>query len=269
MALTLLALGACAARPHAELARDVEKPGWALYAVEYARSKDLPLERLVRGADPARKLDMSWYFYLAVGSGRIVMLDAGSDALARSGSQDAERWQIVRAVPVPTALDELGLSPASVDDVLLTHHHWDHSDGVLDLPRAVLHVHEAEWARLVTGKRAAAFRKLEAEGRLRTFSGASEPLPGIAARVLGGHTVAHTVYALRCRDGRRVVVGGDGAYTYENLERALPITVTDDARANVADMQALRREGTVLPGHDPELFRRFRRLAPGVAKICP
>ena len=269
-----LALSACSRkRPSMALRDEAKKQGWALYALEYARSSRLPLSELVAGAEPGATIDMSWYFYVAVGNGRVVMIDSGTNSLTRKDAPERAEFQVQEARTLDDALARVGLKPGDVNDVLLTHHHFDHSDGVPRLVHATLHAQEEEWQALASGKRADEFRVLEREQRLRTFeSTPAEPLPGIEARVAGRHTVQHTVYVVSCRDGTRVVVGGDGAYTFANLEQGKPVTVTKKPLDNVREMRALVQEfgeGRVLPGHDPALFTRFHLLAPGVAQICP
>jgi glyoxylase-like metal-dependent hydrolase (beta-lactamase superfamily II) len=273
LSLACLSVACTRKEPQLDLHQEAKKPGWALYALEYARSHELPLSELVAGAEPGARIDMSWYFYVAVGNGRVVMIDSGTNSLTRTDAPERAEFRVQEARTLEATLARVGLRPGDVNDVLLTHHHFDHSDGVPRLVHATLHAQEQEWQRLATGKRAAEFRVLEREQRLRTFQGTpAQPLPGIEARVAGRHTVQHTVYVVTCRDGKRVVVGGDGAYTFANLEQGKPITVSKNPLENVREMRALVAEfgkGGVLPGHDPALFTRFRQLRPGVAQICP
>lgn len=278
----LAILGACASREApkgwVDLKAEGRRPGRALYAVEYARSRGVPASKLIDGAEGQR--DMSWYFYVIAGSGQVVLIDTGSSVLADADGEERAGWRVEAAVALEEALQAVGLEPSDVTDVLLTHAHWDHADGLPKLEHARFHAHRGEWSALVRSKRARgrAAERIEEAGRAALFEHTPHaPLPGIEARELGKHTDHHTAYVVTCRDGRRFAVAGDGAYLYENLERALPIAVTTSASGNVEDMVGLVRElgaKNVLPGHDPALFARFSRLSPAtaplaVARICP
>lgn len=264
--------------PVADLRAEKMTAGRALYALEYARSRGVPADKLIAGADGVR--DMSWYFYVLVGDGAVALIDTGSDVLAKSDSEERADWHVEHAVSLETALRGVGLEPRDVTDVLLTHAHWDHADGLPRLEHAKFHAHAGEWAQLVSSKRARgrAAERIAAAGRATLFEQTPvQVLPGIEARELGKHTKHHTAYVVTCRGGKRIAVSGDGAYLYENLEQARPIAVTTSEADNVRDMAALQRElgpGAVLPGHDPKIFERFTRITPAsaslqVTRICP
>lgn len=231
-----------------DVSAHVDDRRWRLYAVEYARSEDLPREMLFRNTPSGSRIDMSWYFFVAVGHGRVVLVDCGTDALARPGREGLRRrWSIARAVGVVEALGRLGLEPGQVTDVVLTHFHWDHVGGLARFPEARVHVHRDEWRRVPARLR----RPVEEEGRLHAFAATpATPLPGIVLRASGRHTAHHLTVRVECEEAP-VLLAGDAAYFYRSARR---IHAGDAAR--------------VLPGHDPALFDRHPSGASGVAAIC-
>ena len=242
----------------------IDGESWALYAVEYARSAELSLDRLVEGAEPHETVDMSWYFWVAVGHDRVVLIDTGTDRFAdRPEGKTATRWSVRRSRSVLEALSALGLEAADVTDVVLTHSHWDHVEGLRHFEHATAHVHAGEWA---------ALDGAEFGGRVATFDVTpASPIPDLTVLEAGRHTPHHCVVELAC-EGGAVVVGGDGAYLYRNLEEASPISVTRSREGNVGDMHALIArvgDSAVLPGHDPEVFERYESPREGIARICP
>jgi glyoxylase-like metal-dependent hydrolase (beta-lactamase superfamily II) len=228
---------------------------WRLFAVEYARSHAYPRSRLVRGATGV--VDMSWYFYAAVGKGHVVLIDVGTDKFkSKPGGDLWRRWQIARARDVPSALGLLGLTPPMVTDVILTHRHWDHTDGLVHYPKAIVYAHRGEWETMNLARSARLFDT-------STF----QPLPGIEMQRAGWHTEFHSVVRVQCKSSS-VVIGGDMAYLFENLAELRSITLAFDVERNIEDMSKLQETGMVLPGHDPALFDRHASPVAGVAQVC-
>jgi len=266
--LLLAAPVPAAAQPSLDLAERVDADDWTLVAVEYARSDGVSVGRLVRGPVGGARVDMSWYFFVAVGHGRVVLVDVGTDALARGGRHALrERWSIERAVPVTEALARVGLEPSEVTDVVLTHHHWDHVGALGRFDEARVHVHSRDWPRVAARLR----EPVEESDRLRLVEGErADVAPGLSVRHAGAHTPGQLTVRVACGE-REVVIVGDAAYLYRNVEERRPVTVTVDRDRNVADVAAaVESVGAedVLPGHDPALFERHPSDVDGVALVC-
>ena len=109
-------------------ARADEAPAYEVYAVRYAKLVDFPVRALVQGAEPGRKLDIAmtvWVLRGPDGLGRF-LIDAGfyRPQHVREGGRVADYTRPDRA------LGRLGIKPEEVTDVVVTHMHWDHADGV-------------------------------------------------------------------------------------------------------------------------------------------
>jgi glyoxylase-like metal-dependent hydrolase (beta-lactamase superfamily II) len=255
----------------------VATEAWSLHAVEHARSDSVAVKWLVRGAAPADVVDMSWYFYVAVGFGEVVLIDAGTDRFHDEPEGPlARKWSVARSRSVPAALASLGLTPDDVTHVILTHHHWDHVDGVVHLAKAVAHMPKGEWNMLIKhahGELRAALDAMQAGGGYRGFTKTPHsPLDGLTIIETGRHTAHHCAVRVDCPDGPRII-SGDGAYLFRNIEQGVAITATKSPKRNVADLKALVRDagpsGVVLPGHDPQIFERFPSGVDGIARLCP
>src|SRR5579885_1205657 len=84
---------------------------------------------------------------------------------------------------------------------------------------------------------------------------------------------AHIRVPVRGREhqGGTVVFASDNVYTYENLEKHVPITATLDAGSNLAAQDRMKKIASnprlIIPGHDPEVFVRFPKPGNGVARL--
>jgi glyoxylase-like metal-dependent hydrolase (beta-lactamase superfamily II) len=175
-------------------------------------------------------------------------------------------------VPVEEGLKALGVQPEAVENVVLTHLHWDHAGNHDLFPRARYHVQERE-ARFCTGacmchrflrrpysvEDVTAFvRKLYAD-RIQFHDGAEEIAPGITVHWVGGHARGLQVVRVRTRRGW-VVLASDASHFYANIDQSRPFSLMVDAE----DMcrATIRSCSRAIPG-----FMRMRRTSSGWMSI--
>jgi glyoxylase-like metal-dependent hydrolase (beta-lactamase superfamily II) len=140
--------------------------------------------------------------FLIRGRGRTVLVDTGFGGA------------------VFDSMKTLGVDPAAVDAVLLTHMHGDHigglaKDGKALFSKALIYVAEQErdyWTK--TNVNAGAVAALAPYGeRVRTFkpgalgAALAELLPGISAIAAFGHTPGHTVFLLSSGSAKLLIWG--------------------------------------------------------------
>src|SRR2546429_6019142 len=116
------------------------KPVYEVYAVRYAVIQDFPVAGLVKDADPARKLDIAMMVWLVRGNGRNIVVDSGfyHERLFKD-------WKIKDFVRPSEALLQAGVKPEDVTDVIITHMHWDHADGMDLFPKARIWIQKDEY----------------------------------------------------------------------------------------------------------------------------
>ena len=182
------------------------------------------------------------------------------------------------------ALGRLGIRPEQVTDVIITHMHWDHADGVDLFPKAQVWIQKDEFDYYTHGARQpedkdghvglnyiTALEKLNAEGRVHLVDGdAKEILPGVTVYTGGRHTFASQYVGVNTKAGR-MVIASDNLYLYENLDKHVPIAQTFDAKSNLAAQDRMKGLAAsprlIIPGHDPEVFVRFPKPGDGVARL--
>jgi glyoxylase-like metal-dependent hydrolase (beta-lactamase superfamily II) len=270
-----LALAACLVGAQAD-----DPPRYEVYAVRYARLLDYGVANLVQGADPERKLDLAMTVWVLKGpDGRTVLVDAG---FYRPPYID--RKDVADYTRPDRALQALGITPEQVTDVIVTHMHWDHADGVDLFPKAKVWIQKAEYdyytrdaQRPDEGRKdqvpefMRAMVKLRGEGRVGLVDGdAREIIPGVTVYTGGRHTFASQYVGVNTSAGR-VVIASDNMYLYENLDKHVPIAQTFDAEANLAAQDRMKQLAAsprlIIPGHDPEVFVRFPKPGNGVARL--
>jgi glyoxylase-like metal-dependent hydrolase (beta-lactamase superfamily II) len=166
--------------------------------------------------DPAAPVPCALNTFLVNTGGRLVLIDTGSGA-----------WLGPTMGQLTANLAAMGVTPAQIDTVVLTHLHRDHAGGLLDrenralFPTAEIVVPEAEAAfwlddsnasRVPEGSRGGFpyARQVAATygARLRRAPGGAEVAPGITAIDAFGHTPGHTIHRI-ASGGAQLLVFGD------------------------------------------------------------
>ena len=257
------------------------KPLYEVYAIRYATLPGFPVNQLVAGADPARKLDIAMMVWLVRGGGHTILVDSGFYR-----EQFFRQWRVADFVRPDEAVRHAGVNPEEVTDVIITHMHWDHADGMDLFPKARVWMQKEEleyyagtaWqSRRTHGgidpDDVIAAVKINLAGRMGLVNGdAQEILPGISCYTGGKHTWASQFVTVNTAAGT-VVLASDNMYLYENMEKHVPIAATLDKDSNLRAQDRMKQLAAkpelVVPGHDPEVMRRFPNTRPGIAKIAP
>jgi glyoxylase-like metal-dependent hydrolase (beta-lactamase superfamily II) len=251
---------------------------YEVYAVRYGTLAGFPVNGLVAGADSGRTMDIAMMVWVLKGrDGRVVLVDAGFYR-----QKFLDEWKPAAFTQPSDALAPLGIAPGDVTDIIVTHIHWDHVDGLDLFPNARVWIQRAEYEYYVADDGSARRRAidpddakmlaaLKAAGRVELVDGdAQEMLPGITAYTGGRHTYASQYLGVRTAAGT-VVVASDNCYLYENLEKHAAIAQTLDAASNLAALDRMARIASdprlIIPGHDPTVFERFPKPGNGIAKI--
>jgi glyoxylase-like metal-dependent hydrolase (beta-lactamase superfamily II) len=256
------------------------KPTYEVYAISYAVIPDFSVADLVAGADRSRKLDIQMMVWLLKGSnGANVLVDSGFYR-----DKFFKQWKVRDFIKPSEAIAKAGLKPEDITDVIITHMHWDHADGMDLFPKARIWIQQDEYA-YYTGEawRAGgshggiepedvlALVKANTEGRVRLVKGDDqEAIDGIRFYTGGRHTYASQYVAVSTKAGT-TVIASDNCYLYENLDKHAPIAQTLDAASNLRAQDRMKQLASsprlIVPGHDPAVFTRFPAPGNGVAKI--
>ena len=181
-----------------------------------------------------------------------------------------ERWHVRDFTPVAAMLERVGLSPADVADVILTHGHPEQVGGLRDFLHARIWVSRDELEAMDRavhtdgperdGYRWEDLQVLGLAPRLHTFGRRRAIAPFVRVAVVSGHTPGCLAVTVLVEGLPRLVLAGDNAWLYENLEgRPMP------SLSRTGGHDALPRL-RVLAGDAED---RYTPVAPGVIRLFP
>jgi glyoxylase-like metal-dependent hydrolase (beta-lactamase superfamily II) len=221
------------------------------------------------------EITMDYFFWIFRNSEQTIVIDTGFSPEAAI----ARRRQPV--VAPADALARLGIDPAEVKLLVLTHAHYDHA-GNLDLyPNAKIVMSRKEFDFWATdmGKRPQYGHHVDPLDirRIQTLADAGritlldEPrttlIPGIELYELGGHTPGQLAVVVDMPEGP-VILASDAIHYYEELEQDRPFAVLDSLSAMYQGYAQIRQwlldepAAVVIPGHDPDVMSRFAPVDP-------
>lgn len=251
---------------------------WRVYAVRYGELPGRPAGDVLKGADPHEQpFDMDYFVWAVVSETRTVVVDTGF------GRDSARRRGRTFLREPAEGLRLLGIDAGTVEDVVITHLHYDHVGNFSCFPAARLHLQDDEMA-YATGRhmqddaQGHSFEVDEVCGMVRRVyekrvvfhDGDDALLPGITLHRIGGHTRGLQSVRVATRRGH-VVLASDAAHYYANIERRMAFPIFHDEAAVLAGFDRLLEladsPAHVIPGHDPAVMRRYPAPAPDLAGI--
>ncbi|MFC3226548.1 N-acyl homoserine lactonase family protein [Marinibaculum pumilum] len=250
---------------------------YELYAVRYGHHDRNAAANFIGGDEHDGPMPLDYFVWAIVGQSRTFVFDTGFDA----DSARRRNRQLLR--PVGEGLKMIGIEPDHVQDVIVSHMHFDHVGNNDLFPQARYHVQDAEM-QYCTGRCmchaylrhaydhrdvASMIDKLFAD-RVTFHDGESQIAPNLTVHRVGGHTRGLQVVRVLTRRGW-VVLGSDASHFYANFEQNRPFPVVESATEMLEGYATMRRLATssrhIVPGHDPLVLDRYPAALDGVADI--
>jgi glyoxylase-like metal-dependent hydrolase (beta-lactamase superfamily II) len=255
-----------------------DTPLYRVYAVRYGEMLGRPAPDILKGADPHEQpFDMDYFVWALVSDERFVVVDTGFNA-----ESARRRGRTMLREPVD-GLRLIGIDAATVQDVVITHLHYDHVGSFWRFPAARFHLQDDEIV-FATGRdmldesQSHSFEVDEVCGMVRkvydkrvVFHDGDEALfPGISLHRIPGHTKGLQSVSVATRRGN-VVLASDAAHYYANIERRMVFPIFHDESAVLTGFDRLHEladsPAHVIPGHDPEVMRRYPAPEPALEGI--
>lgn len=249
-----------------------------LYAIKYARhSGRRAVDNFIGGDIHEQGDDLFYYVWVARRSDRTFVIDTG---FAKDAARERGRQLDFRPAQ---GLEKLGIRAGEVDDVILTHLHYDHAGTLNDFPQACFHVQpkEAEYA---TGpcmchkflrhpfdvEDVVNFVRLNFAGRVAFHDETTELADGLTLHRTGGHSAGLQVVRVWTKRGF-VVLASDATHLYANYRNNLIFPAVYRADELLEGYHTIRRladsDDHVIPGHDPMVMRLYPAPAPDLEGV--
>jgi glyoxylase-like metal-dependent hydrolase (beta-lactamase superfamily II) len=240
-----------------------------LFAIKYAHHDRPARESVIFGDIHDGPMPLDYFVWVARSPERTFVIDTGFDeatAARRERPLIRSTGDAVRAV---------GVDPDHVEDVVLTHLHYDHAGDFASFGRARFHLQDTEMA-YATGRHmcpgrlqvpfdvdhVTALVREVYRGRVDFHDGSAELCPGFELHRVGGHSHGLQICRVWTRRGW-VVVASDATHFYLNLETGNPFPIVFSVGdmleghktcLRLAESQSVRH---IVPGHDPLVLERY------------
>jgi glyoxylase-like metal-dependent hydrolase (beta-lactamase superfamily II) len=250
-------------------------PEYEIYAMKYAE-RQADLSTFMLGTEPGREtITIDYFVWLLQGGAEPIVVDTGFTP------QIAEARRRTYVASPADQLRKLGVDPADVKKVLISHLHWDHFGGFRFFPNATFYLQTKEyqyWTGPVMRFRAARgsveaddmaeLVRLNMQGRVHFVDGVEEVTRGVSLHYVGGHTAGIQVARVNTRKGQ-VVVASDASHLFRNVEQNTPANLITNLPEMFSAFDAIRELSSGpdlwLPGHDPAVLQRFPTHSAGIA----
>jgi glyoxylase-like metal-dependent hydrolase (beta-lactamase superfamily II) len=251
--------------------------GHGVLAVRYGERATTRSEVYYRWAsygEPDGPLGMTyWFWVIEPQAGPPVVVDCGF------APELGIRMGRTCTCPPAEALARLGIDGAGVEELVITHLHYDHIGNLELFPHATFVVARRElefWTGPIATRAhfaahtdpaaVAVLAQAAADGRVRFVDDELTVAPGIEAIRVGGHSPGQLVVLVGARGGD-VLLASDAVHYEEELETERPFAVLADLaevyRAYDTVRELVAAGARLVPGHDPLVAEQHPALDDG------
>lgn len=250
---------------------------YEVFALRFAANGKVPIAAVATGAATKDSVEIGYMFWLLKGkNGKMVLVDAGFS--------DTTEMHVSAYTQPDVVLKKVNIRPNEITDIIITHPHRDHLNGIDLFPEAMVWIQKNDFDYFVgsawqRGGSTIGFQKDDVQKviqrnldkKLTLVKGDDlEILPGIKVFIGSKHTY-ESQYVLVNTNSDKVIIASDGSWFYYNVVNLLPIPLTFDSKAYVENLKRMRSMvkdvDLIIPGHDPLVFAKFPKVAEDVVKI--
>lgn len=268
----------------APLIASSQKINYEVYALKFASgAHPVPISQLAMNGPDNDSVNLFFMVWLIKGNnGKNILVDAGF----LNDVEEAKGFGVTNYIRPDSMLLRVNIRPEDITDIILSHPHWDHIDGIDLFPNAHVWIQKEDFNYFA----GAAWQKngnnggfdkrdvrklldLNLANKLTLVDGDNEEIiPGIKVYTGSRHTF-NSQYVLVETANDKIILASDNIWIYYNLEhlRPAPPYGTFDTTAYVKSMQRMKTLVSnmkyIIPGHDSKVFSIFPTIKEGVIRI--
>jgi glyoxylase-like metal-dependent hydrolase (beta-lactamase superfamily II) len=257
------------------------EPTYEVYAIRYgARNDRTRADSYLQEKNPTAPDSIEYFFWIIRNADRMYVVDTGFDAVT------AKLFNRKPFDDPATLLGQFGIDAASVEQLIVTHMHFDHVGALSSFPKATFHLQAGDLAYATSPLMKYDFLRwpyirehvvqmvgYAHSGRVVFHDGDSEIAPGITVHRIDGHARGLQAVRVNTKRGRVVLASDAAAYAEQFLDyRVSPAVV--DVTAMLEGYDRLRdlahSEDHIITGHDPlttELYPRVEGINATVLRL--
>lgn len=261
-----------------------QSPTYKVYIVKFAESGyPFKVGDWALNGPKNEPIKIDFMVWLIKGNnGKNILVDAGF----LGDSEDAKDFKLKSYQRPDSALLKLGVKPGDITDIIITHPHWDHIDGLSLFPKAKVWMQKQDYEFFVGSAwqkpgEAGGYAKrdvlavvnLNLAGKLKLVDGDDkEIIKGVKVYTGSRHTY-NSQYVLVQTGAKKIILASDNLWTYYSLQHMVPASQggTLDPKGYVKAMQRMKTLASdvkyIIPGHDGKQLEIFPKVADGVVEI--
>ncbi len=250
-------------------------PEYEIHAIKYARRDAWRRDHFIGGDPHELPMAMDYFVWVITGPAGAIVMDLGFTAeMAKQRKREFLRCPI-------DSLKLVGVDARDVNDVIVSHMHYDHAGNLDKFPKARFHIQAREMA-YATGKYmrypkpgrsyhvedVVGMVRLNFKGRVEMHEGMVEIAPGITLHPAPGHADGLQVARVHTKRGW-VVLASDATHYYENFLKNRPFATAFHIGEMLDAYRTLERLAPsarhIIPGHDPHVMMEYEPPKPELA----
>ena len=246
-------------------------PEFEVFAIKYGERLGTRGSIFMKGDPHDSPMAMDYYILVIRNDEKTIVVDCGFDK-----KEGENRGRTYLRSPTE-GLGLIGIDPAEVKDVIITHMHYDHVGNLSIFPNARFHVQDTEMA-YVTGRamthpilrhsfvlsEVQAMVAMVYQDRAIFHDGDDDLVPGVTLHHFPGH--ARGLMAVRVNTKRGwIILASDTAHYYESLTAEHVFITHENIFEMLESYRSLVKLGgdvsRIVPGHDPDVLKRYPSLS--------
>lgn len=242
-------------------------PNYQVYAIKYAGVTKRESDNFIYNDKHDVDMDLDFYIWVIKHQDQVWLVDLGF------GEEESIRRNRKLIYNIKDALKLVDVNPLNVQDVIITHMHFDHVGNLECFPNAKFYLQDAEMS-FATGRYMChacishSFNVKDVvkmvenvyQNRVVFIDGSKEIAPGISVHKVGGHTGGLQVVRVHTERGW-VVLASDASHFYRNKLEKNPYPIVFNIGEMMEGFNLLDELASssdhIIPGHDPDVLKLY------------